>query len=242
MHTTASDGTMHVQDLLDHVARMGTLNVIAITDHDRLDASLWAYERRARYPFEIVPGVEVSTAEGHLLALWVQDDIPAGMSLAETAHAVHEQGGLAIIAHPCHYYMPDHTRAALRHMRRPHLLAQAGIDAIEAHNAGVFIAGVNVLARRLARAAGLPVVGGSDAHTLGAVGTGQTHFDGHTAADLRRAITGGQTQATGTVWPRSEYALFARDLIARRGRCDTGIFAPIEDYGHNTERLISADF
>lgn len=241
MHTTASDGTMTVEELLDHVAQMGTLDVIAITDHDRIDASLWAYERRHRYGFDIVPGVEVSSADGHILALWVTQNIPAGLSLNETAQAIHEAGGTAIIAHPCHYYMPDHTRAALRHMRHPHLLAEAGIDAVEAHNAGVFIAGVNVLARRLATAAGLPMVGGSDAHTLGAIGTGQTHFAGRSAADLRASIATGQTHAEGTTWPRREYRLFIRDMFARRGRCNGGIFAPIEEYGQNTERLTGAE-
>ncbi len=241
MHTSASDGTMTVNELLAYVAQIGTLDVIAITDHDRIDASLWAYERRHRYPFDIVPGVEVSSADGHVLALWVTQNIPAGLTLRETAQAIHEAGGLAVIAHPCHYYMPDHTRHALRHMRNPHLLVEAEIDAVEAHNAGIFIAGVNVLAHRLAKAANLPMVGGSDAHTLGAIGTGQTHFPGRTAADLRASIVAGTTRAAGTAWPRREYRLFVRDMIARRGRCDVGIFAPIEEYGQNTEYLTGAE-
>src|SRR5215813_1872643 len=71
MHTTASDGFSDVRTVLSHIARTGKLDVIAITDHDVLDSSLWAYNHRAKYPFEIIPGVEVSSAEGHVLALWV---------------------------------------------------------------------------------------------------------------------------------------------------------------------------
>jgi predicted metal-dependent phosphoesterase TrpH len=81
MHTTASDGLSSVQELLNDVARRGHLNVIAITDHDTLDASLWAYEQNQRYAFDIVPGVEVSSQEGHVLALWVTHPVPMGLSL-----------------------------------------------------------------------------------------------------------------------------------------------------------------
>ena len=58
IHTTVSDGLHTPRQLLEHVARLGTLDVIAITDHDRLEGSLWAYARRDRYPFDIIPGVE----------------------------------------------------------------------------------------------------------------------------------------------------------------------------------------
>jgi predicted metal-dependent phosphoesterase TrpH len=93
MHTSASDGLPSVRELLDYVAQRGHLDVIAITDHDVLDASLEAYEQRQRYPFDIIPGVEVTSAEGHVLGLWVTCPIPMGMSLAETTAAIHEQGG-----------------------------------------------------------------------------------------------------------------------------------------------------
>jgi predicted metal-dependent phosphoesterase TrpH len=54
---------------LDYVAAQQRLDVIAITDHDTLEASLWAYERRQNYPFDIVPGVEISIRGGHVLGL-----------------------------------------------------------------------------------------------------------------------------------------------------------------------------
>ena len=79
MHTTASDGFSSVEAVLDHIAELGTLDVIAITDHDVLDSSLWAYNHRAQYPFEIIPGVEVSSADGHVLGLWVTQPIDKGM-------------------------------------------------------------------------------------------------------------------------------------------------------------------
>ncbi len=75
MHTTVSDGTATVEQMLDHIVQRGDLDVIAITDHDRLAASLWAYSHRELYPFEIIPGVEVTSSDAHILGLWVTEPI-----------------------------------------------------------------------------------------------------------------------------------------------------------------------
>jgi predicted metal-dependent phosphoesterase TrpH len=214
MHTTASDGFYTVQQVLDHVARLGTLDVIAITDHDVLDASLWAYAHRDRYPFDIIPGVEVSSADGHVLALWVTRAIPAGMSLAATAAAIHEQGGLALLAHP--FELVVCTEAVLRHLRHPQQVREAGIDAIETHNAGALTPGNNLLARRLARQLGLPVVGNSDAHSLQAIGRGVTYFEGRTAADFRQALVSRATSVSGTGWPLRDYWKLVPNMIEHR--------------------------
>ena len=91
MHTTASDGKPAVQELLNFIQKQRKhLNVIAITDHDKLDASLWAYKRRSFYLFDIIPGVEVSSRDGHILALWVTTPIQRDMDLADTVAAIHE--------------------------------------------------------------------------------------------------------------------------------------------------------
>lgn len=217
MHTTVSDGVMTVQALLDSVARRGHLDVIAITDHDRLDASLWAYARRDLYPFDIVPGVEVSSAEGHILALWVTTPIPSGLSMAETAAAIHEAGGLAILAHPFFRQMGEVRRAWHVYRQDPRHLLRAGLDGLEAFNASVIVPGSNRRAAQVAAQLGLAVTGGSDAHTLGAVGTGRTHFVGRTAAELRAALHARQTTVSGRPWPATAYGRFVADFVARRG-------------------------
>ncbi len=78
MHTSASDGLASTQQVLDYIQTCAKLDVIAITDHDVLDASLWAYSQREHYNFDIIPGVEVTALEGHILALWVNTPIPKG--------------------------------------------------------------------------------------------------------------------------------------------------------------------
>lgn len=218
IHTTVSDGVMSPRQLLDHVAAMGTLDVIAITDHDRIEGSLWAYARRDQYPFDIVPGVEVSSAEGHILALWVTSPIPADMSMAETAAAIHEQGGVAILAHPF-FTQIRHVRTAVRAYRSdPAYLLRAGLDGIEGFNAAVVLPGKNRAAQKAARTLNMSMTGGSDAHTLGAVGMGRTLFSGKTADDLRAALAAGTTQAVGRPWPLREYLNFTQDFISRRGK------------------------
>ena len=206
MHTSASDGRYTVEQVLKHIAtRQPHLDVIAITDHDTLDGSLRAYEQQHRYPFEIVPGVEVSSRGGHILALWVTNSIPANMSLEDTVQAIHEVGGIAILAHTFHIEFDIVRANALRYLRHPEMLVETGLDAIEVHNAGIVTPGCNLWARMMAHYVGLPVIGCSDAHTLKAIGTGSTRWQGTTAATLRTAIETNSTRAEGTAWNISDY-------------------------------------
>src|SRR5262245_30751418 len=209
MHTTASDGFSDVQTVLNHIARMGKLDVIAITDHDVLDCSLWAYSHRAQYPFEIIPGVEVSSAEGHVLALWVTQPIPKGLPLKETVTLIHKQDGMAILAHPFEVLVC--TEAPFRYLQHPETIRESGVDVIEIHNAGAFTPGNNILARRLATQLHMPIVGNSDGHSLRAIGRGVTYFNGKTSADFRATVMSRQTLVEGTRWPVEDYVrLFPR--------------------------------
>ncbi len=214
VHTCASDGLPTAQQVLDYIARRGHLDVVAITDHDVLDASLWAYEQQGRYPFDIIPGVEVTAREGHVLGLWVMQPIPKGLSVAETAAAIHEQGGAAILAHPGEILIAG--RHLYRYLRRPEVLLKWGIDGIEVYNAGTMTPGNNSIARHIGDQLPLPLVGNSDAHTLNAIGCGRTRFPGHTAADFRRALMQGQTVAEGASWPITDYLKLSPSSIQRK--------------------------
>jgi predicted metal-dependent phosphoesterase TrpH len=210
------------------VTNRGDLDVIAITDHDRLSGSLWAYEHQDRYPFEIVPGMEVSSRGGHILALWVTKPIAPDLSVQETIAAIHEQNGIAVLAHPFHIHMTFVARHAPGYLFNSQKLLNWGLDALEVHNAGVLTPGSNRVARRVGKRMHITVLGNSDAHTLGAIGSGSTLFPGRTAADLRAAIMNQQTIAQGTSWRAREYLTFIRDLIERRGQRWTEAEADIE--------------
>lgn len=210
MHTTASDGVPTVRELLEHVEHNTRLDAIAITDHDRVDAALWAMDHQHEYSFTIIPGTEVSSAMGHVLGLWVSYPIPPGLSLKETVAAIHEQGGIAILAHPYHFYIDQVRHYVMKYNRNPALLVEAGLDGIEVHNAGIMFPGLNRLARRLAYRIPMAAVGGSDAHTLNAVGAGQTRFFGASACDLRQALMGRDTVVEGRAWPPTAYWKYLR--------------------------------
>jgi len=231
IHTTASDGVASVLEVLNFISKRRKLNVIAITDHDTLDASLWAYERQHLYPFEIIPAVEVSCRNGHMIGLWVTEPIQRNMDLFDTAAAIHEQGGYAILAHPFHPYIKGHARTAMRHLKRPEGLLEAGIDALETHNGGIAHTGFNRIAGRVARKIGMAVTAGSDAHTLGAIGTGETVFPGSSAADLRHALMTKSTIAKGRAWSITDYVGYLKHEKQRKGLKSSEIMS----YSHQSE-------
>lgn len=182
--------------IFDHVERTGVVDVVAVTDHDDVRGALAARETwaRGRYRFDFVPGVEVTTRSGHVLALWVEEQVPALRGLDETIARIHEMGGLAIIPHPFSMLTRSVGRRALeavlaegRSETRP--------DGIEVANPVSLGWDCGARARRLnAERWGLAETGGSDAHFVEAVGIACTQFAGRTARDLRRELEAGRTQ------------------------------------------------
>ena len=102
IHTLASDGTAGAVEILEHVERNTELDVIAITDHERIDAALAgrAIARDRGLRFEVVVGEEVTTLGGHLLALWLERPVKPFRTMRTTIAEVHDRGGIAIPAHP----------------------------------------------------------------------------------------------------------------------------------------------
>jgi predicted metal-dependent phosphoesterase TrpH len=214
IHTTHSDGTATVSELLAYVANHTDLRVIAVTDHDAVAGALEAQRLAPEFGLEVVVGEEISTREGHLLALFIEEFIAPGRPVAATIAEVRAQGGLAVAAHPFQLMVPSLGRVGL--LRRP-VGMECGwtVDAVETFNAGTSMQSNNDLAEQYAWRRGLSMIGGSDAHHLGAVGRGFTRFPGCSAADLRRAILAGQTEAGGSFWGVAGFADVLR-LRARR--------------------------
>lgn len=185
VHTTFSkDGTTTVRGALKRASDVG-LNVIAITDHDEIRGSLAACELAPRYGLEAIPAVEVSTREGHILALFVEELIPANRSLIETLLRIGDQGGIAIAPHPVNPLPKSLPMEALvgavAHQSARHVLR-----GIEVYNMGYQI--FNHLAQKISPWLPLAKTAGSDSHVYWTVGVGQTGFAGYKAADLRRAL------------------------------------------------------
>src|SRR2546429_6226620 len=100
MHTSLNDGTATVREVLNYIRDRTDLDVIAITDHDRLTGSYEALGLANEYRFDVVAGCEITTLHRHLLALFIDKPIPMWRPLDWTIGKIHEQGGLAIAVHP----------------------------------------------------------------------------------------------------------------------------------------------
>ncbi len=218
LHTLYSDGTASVHQLLEHVERETDLDLVAITDHERVDGALRAREIHAAgdYSFDLVVGEEITTRRGHVLALFITERIPALRPLPETLWRIHEAGGVAIAAHPMAPLTPSVGRASLldRHAATD---PRYRFDAIELMNPSA--AGrVRRDARERLNAdhLKLPAVGNSDAHVLEGVGTAWTWFPGSTAAAYREALVAGTTRPDGAFWSSAHNVdVYRRQLVAK---------------------------
>jgi predicted metal-dependent phosphoesterase TrpH len=166
MHTTWShDCSIDPAELIGHAEEEG-LGAIAVTDHNVFGGALEAVERARGRKLIVIPGEEVKTdGQGEVIGLFLKEEIPRGMSFAETVEAIRTQGGLVYIPHPFDrlHAIPD---AATLHR---HL---AEIDVFEVYNARLLFEGYNDEALRFARKYNLTAGAGSDAHVLQGVGTG----------------------------------------------------------------------
>lgn len=219
MHSTYSDGSASIQEILDHVQKNTTLDVIAITDHDVIEGSLRARDlwRQGGYRFDFIVGEEVSTQEGHLLGLFIEKRVPAGLSMERSIDLIHEQGGLAVIAHPLHRLF---RHSCQRHvMDRIHASKEVWFDGIETWNASFCGIYANQVAMSTNRSIyGLPELGNSDAHSINSIGAGMTWFEGTRASDLRQTIEAGLSAPGGKLWDVQDYVQWVRYMMSKEGR------------------------
>ena len=194
------DGKSSVREILEAAVRKG-LNALAVTDHDTVDGSLEAMDvvREEHLGITVIPGVEVSTLDGHLLVYGVERDIDPGMSMPETIEVARKYRAVTAIAHPFQFY---------RHGCIRFWIAKKA-DAIEVFNAKYITGICNRLSMCLAKAYGKPGIAGSDAHTAREVGKAVTLIEavGLSYPQVLKAVTSGKTKVRGrrqsfSSWPR----------------------------------------
>jgi predicted metal-dependent phosphoesterase TrpH len=168
----SADGVSSPEDLIG-AARAAGLNGFAITDHNTCDAVDYMVShglmRADGQPVDgmlVIPGIEVTTADGHLLCLGcVLPSSLKGMPSAEVCRLAQEAGGLAVAPHPY-----DLFRAGIRES----VLDTLPLDGLEVFNAATTLKRHNRKAYDYAQKRGLPMTAGSDAHHAGAVGVACT--------------------------------------------------------------------
>jgi len=199
IHTPASDGTSSLEEILAFAEHRTALDVIAIADHERVDAAFAARAMAADMGLrvQVIVGEEITTRGGHLLGLFLTRRVPSLKSMRWSIEDIHDQGGIAIPAHP---FVPVWICAQGFTIRR---LLDAGDpkvrpDALETFNPTAVGRYGHRRAVAFAVEHGLPQVGNSDAHVATSIGSGYTTFPGHTAEDVRAAILAGTTHAHGS--------------------------------------------
>jgi hypothetical protein len=208
-----------VPELLACVGERGDLDVIAITEHDTLRAAEEARDLHARgdFAFEVVSGMEVTTLDGHLLALWIDEPVPSFQRIEPTLEAIHRLGGLAVVPHPLSWLTRSMTAKVLD---RVAAIQNDGVyfDAIEEYNMSPAGRVTSARVRRLNRERWkLAAVGNSDAHFSASVGSAWTEFAGSCAADLRLAVEAQATVAMAGRRP-SLSALGYRNIAVQQWR------------------------
>lgn len=205
IHTNYSDGRPTVREVLEYVQNNTDLDVIAICDHDTLEGALEAKElmKEKKYRFELIIGEEITTKEGHIVGLFLKEEIPAGLSAKDTIEAIKSQGGIAIAAHPFERTSWNNAdRPMMNGVGLKTLMAIGNqFDGIEIVNATPTLADENLRASLLNKTVLMQAeTGGSDAHIVEAIGMGYTLFEGKTARNFRWAIRHHQTRAMYAKW------------------------------------------
>jgi predicted metal-dependent phosphoesterase TrpH len=194
-HTSASfDSLASPRSVVAAAARRGITH-LAITDHDHIDGAL---EAAAIAPpgLTVLVGEEIRTRDGDLIAVFLREAVPSGLSAEETIAEIRAQGGLVGIPHPF-----DRFRGSLSKGEHPagiEALAET-VDWIEAWNARLVWGDGNERAAELAMAAGVPGVAVSDAHSSMEVGIAATvvRGDPSSPAGLLAALAGQREMVFG---------------------------------------------
>ena len=163
----SKDACNSPEDLIAAAQKRG-MSGIAITDHDSCEAHEYLKGRTLPEGFLVIPGVEVSTAEGHMLCIGATLPYLKGRPAVEVFELISQAGGVAIPAHPY-----DQWRAGIRE----EVLDVLPLEAIEVFNAAVTSKRSNEKALAYAQRRGLSMTAASDAHHSSAVGVSSTEFE-----------------------------------------------------------------
>lgn len=166
VHTCYSyDATSSLREVILYAEKRG-LNGIAITDHDTLKGAKKILKLASSKGFMVISGIEVTTLQGHVLALNITTSIPQNLSLVETVEKIHEAGGIAIAAHPI---------VLIKSHIKQRIASVSNLDGVEVINSSAFPFFLSTrLSRALAERLNLPQTAGSDAHLASEIGTAYT--------------------------------------------------------------------
>ena len=205
VHSNYSKDSLTTPKDLVYYAKKRGLTAVAVTDHKQIEGSCKIAKEA---DFLVIPGMEVSSADGHIVALNLQELIPRGLSAKETVDRIHEAGGIAIAVHPYAWFKGSLTSH----------VETAKFDAVETINASAFpFKRCKRKAMEIAQKLNLPCVGGTDSHYGPTIGYGYTVIDSEPNVDaIAKAIVNGKCQPFGQQVPLTLNLERQYKLIKRR--------------------------
>ncbi|MGC9780530.1 MAG: CehA/McbA family metallohydrolase [Candidatus Heimdallarchaeota archaeon] len=209
-HTNYSDGTDSAEELIRHAEKIG-LDGIGITDHDTFEGLHEALEIET--DLIIVPGIEISTCKGHIIAYGVTDgEFEIGLTPKETVDVIHRSGSIAVPAHPF-----DSIRLGIKNE-----IYNIKADALEVINGCITFSYFNKKAYQAAIELDLPMVAGSDGHSIDEIGIAWTDFltEPHSWQDVISLILKKETIPVGKRHPLflSKFKRYSRAIKKRKER------------------------
>ena len=185
VHTIYSSDSFITPKQLVFYAKKRGLDGVAVTDHDRLDSSLKICRET---DFLVLPGMEISSVDGHIVALNVPENIPKGLRSEETVERIHQAGGIAIACHPVSFFKGSLGKAVT-----------SNFDAIEVINSSAFpFRYSKKRSEELASRLGIARVAGTDAHFAPEIGCAFTLIDAEPdVGEIASAIKNGKCEPCG---------------------------------------------
>ena len=185
------------------------LNTVCITDHNTIQGALLAQSFAKNYDgINVVIGEEISTIDGEVIGLYLNEEVPKGLSAAETIEIIKAQGALTVAPHPFSMHVPA---LGLK-------VDKLSIDALEVVNAGHVDGYSNDKAWQHAQSGKWALAGGSDSHSLNTIGCAYTQFEGSSEEDFRRAILSKTTKAFGDRMPMNRVIQWSFSVILQSDR------------------------
>jgi len=200
----SGDSTITPAEIIERSREIG-LDAIAVADHNTLKGSEIAVELSEKFDnFLVIPAMEVSSSNGHIVALGIKGDVERGRSPKQTVEDIRSQGGIAIVPHPFVRYREGLCE----------YVQDLDVDAIETLNSRYIFGYSNWRAKKLAIKRGIPQIGASDAHFRGAIGSCVTEVEADlTTESIINGILSGKTKVYGD---RTPLPLIMKEVIKKK--------------------------
>lgn len=196
------EGTALPKDIVIEAKRKG-LEGIALTDHNTVRGLMQARKEARRQGIIFIPGIEISTLSGHVIALGINSDIKQNLTLDETLDRIREQGGISIAPHPFDI-KGDGIKNKINR-----------VDAVEVFNALNVDKLSNFATELKTRKMEKPVIAGSDAHTLEMIGYAINIIDACDIDSVLKKIKKGRVELKKSYVPLKSIENWSRERLRR---------------------------